>query len=386
MQANNRDPSDEKQIELVKRDAQAAASSKALALLNGEGGLSAPPKSGEIILRPLSEYEELQAEFLVTDRIPRGQITLIGGEGGSGKTSLWIDIVAAISSGRPSVLEKDTPFEDLQEPQRVVIFNAEDDLERVLKRRLRAAGANEDNVFSLSLTEKAFSEIKMNSSKIEGIIERYRPALMVFDPLQAFIPPEVNMGARNAMRACLAPLITLGEKYGTAFLIVLHTNKMAGAWGRRRLSDSSDIWDIARSVLMIGTTGDGKRYCSQEKNNFGRMAETILFDVDDDRIRYLGTTPKKDRDFVSEEYQEARSAPARESAENMILSYLTDHEGEQIEIRDFEQAMLESGIAKSTLRRAKESLKESGKIRLTLESGGKDRRWFISIVHDKKSN
>ena len=81
---------------------------------------------------------------------------------------------------------------------------------------------------------------------MEKIIRAIKPDLCIFDPLQGYIPTEINMGSRNAMHSCLAPLITLGEELGTAFLIVCHTNKRTGAYDRSRLADSADIWDIAR--------------------------------------------------------------------------------------------------------------------------------------------
>lgn len=56
-----------------------------------------------------------------------------------------------------------------------------------------------------------------------------------------------------------------GEKYGTTFIIIVHTNKQVGLWGRKRIADSADIWDIARSVLIAGEANDGLRYISQEK-------------------------------------------------------------------------------------------------------------------------
>ena len=58
----------------------------------------------------------------------------------------------------------------------------------------------------------------------------------------------MQMGQRNAMRACLSPLIGIGEEFGVTSLIVVHTNKKQGVFGRNRIADSADVWDIARSV------------------------------------------------------------------------------------------------------------------------------------------
>ena len=64
------------------------------------------------------------------------------------------------------------------------------------------------------------------------------------------------MGARNAMRSTLNNLIALGEIYHVTIIIIVHTNKREMAGGRNRASDSSDIWDIARSVIFVGDTND----------------------------------------------------------------------------------------------------------------------------------
>ncbi len=80
---------------------------------------------------------------------------------------------------------------------------------------------------------------------MERVLRYFRPALCVFDPIQGFTPPHVNMGSRNEMRDCTAQLIAIGEDINTTALIVCHTNKRKGACGRDRIADSADIWDIS---------------------------------------------------------------------------------------------------------------------------------------------
>lgn len=202
------------------------------------------------LLISLANVEEREAEWLVSGYIPKGQITVLAGDGGSGKTTVWCGMAAAVSKGERVFFE---PLPDdfaRCEPQKVLFFSSEDSLEYTLKARLRKAGADLNNVFSASLRDKRFSEIKFNSQLLKDLIREMQPALVVFDPIQAFIPPDIQMGQRNAMRSCLNPLIGLGEECGTTFLIVVHTNKRQGVYGRNRIADSADVWDIARSVLI----------------------------------------------------------------------------------------------------------------------------------------
>ena len=51
------------------------------------------------LFKPLTEFEEEEATWLVPGWIPDGQITLIAADGGIGKTTLWCNIIAALSIG-----------------------------------------------------------------------------------------------------------------------------------------------------------------------------------------------------------------------------------------------------------------------------------------------
>lgn len=347
-----------------------------------EGKTAPAPK---VSLRRLSDIQEKEIEWLIPGWVPRGGIAVMGGDGGTGKGLVCANIAAGISSNGRCILTEDIPFDLSEDNRTVLILNAEDDDGRVLKPRLKASGAVEENIFVISPTDRDFAEFKTDDAKLEVAIKEIRPSLVIIDPLQAFVPSSINMGARNAMRSCLAPLIALGEKYGTAFLIVMHTNKQIGVWGRKRLADSADMWDISRSVLMVGKTIDGEKYVSNEKNNYGPLAETVLFSIDEERVavKYAGTSPKRDQEFVSEHYQEMRSAPAREGAENMILSYLMDHDGEDMEAGRLEKDLLAAGVTAHTLRKAKESLKASGMIQYRTTGGGQTKKWYVSIGKGK---
>ena len=151
---------------------------------------------------------------------------------------------------------------------------------------------------------------------LKELIEQVKPALIVFDPLQAFIPVDMQMGQRNAMRACLSPLIGIGEQYGVTSLIVVHTNKKQGVFGRNRIADSADVWDIARSVMIVGSVpGSNERYLSQEKSNYGPLSQTVLFNIGEKGAEFTGFSDKHDADYVGMRDYERRQAPQRADTE-----------------------------------------------------------------------
>lgn len=349
---------------------------KGTAPYQGKEAAAKSKKSYPLEMKSAAVVEEKEASWLVTDYIPRGQITSLAGDGGSGKTTVWCSIAAAVSTGRiPFLLRGEIPvgFAD-RKPELVMFFSAEDSVEYVLKRRLRKNGANLDNILFIDIADDRFSEIKFNSSLLEQLLQKYRPALCIFDPIQAFVPDNIKMGDRNAMRSCMAPLIGYGEKYGTTFLIVMHSNKQSGVWGRKRIADSADIWDISRSVILVGETGEnGMRYLSHEKSNYGPTGKTVLYSLDNETPRFLGYTHKKDKDYVKAAEYNSKQAPQRADAKSFIMDYLQN--GEQ-ETAALNAAALEFGFSKNTLSRAKTDLIKEGKIRSITRGNGKNKKGF----------
>ena len=200
---------------------------------------------------------------------------------------------------------------------------------------------------------------------------------MIFDPLQAFIPSDIQMGQRNAMRNCLNPLIGLGEEYGTTFLIIVHTNKRQGVYGRNRIADSADVWDIARSVLITGTAKDNMRYLSHEKSNYGEPGRTVLYTIEDGVAVFKECCDKHDADFVKERDLSTYQAPQRKNAEAFIMDFLKNGKKPTSEL---DEAAKAAGITSATLRRAKEELRDRQLLGLKPEGYGKNKVFYSFLL------
>ena len=176
----------------------------------------------EVKLVSVDSIKKEFVKWLVPGYIPEGTITVIGGDGGLGKTTLWCNIASAISKGTNSILQEDNDY--IYPNGNVIYFSGEDDTARVLRGKLESNNANLSNIFTIPLDDETFSDIAIGSELLEGIIENYRPKLVIFDPIQQFIKG-TDMTKRNDMRQTLTPLIRLGKLYGTTFILVMHTNK-----------------------------------------------------------------------------------------------------------------------------------------------------------------
>ena len=332
--------------------------------------------------KPLTQFVEQEATWLIPGWIPEGQITLLAADGGVGKTTLWCHIIAALSNGNRCFLD---PPDFSRHPTEISFLTTEDSIPKKLLRKLRISGACAANIYApdFSADKSGFlRKLKFGTSEMENYIRNAHSKLIVFDPIQGFLPPALNMGSRNAMRDCLAPLISIGEETGTSFLIVAHTNKRKGAYGRDRIADSADLWDISRSVLMSGYTDEqGIRYLSNEKNNYVELQETLLFSIDQNGlIESKGTTWKRDREFMQDAVF-STSISKREDCKAWLLSEI-NASGGSMSMPEVEDKARESGYSDRTLRRSKEELKKDGKVRYFAKGSARsgNRIWYIQAT------
>ena len=330
-----------------------------------------------------SGIEQKAVDWLVPEYIPRKGITILGGDGGVGKSSIECALAAAVSVGRQTFLTEGLIPEDFGErrPGKVILLNAEDPYSEVLKPLLTAYDADQNNIIVLDERQIKESGIAFSDEQLKSDIVKFKPDLIIFDPLQAFLPDKVKMAERNAMRREVNHALALAEACDCAVLIVMHTNKQQKVAGRQRLADSADVWDIARSVLMAGVCQDGSRYISHEKSNFGKLQGCILFQFDDERkIEILERNTKRDRDFVFEDVDARKNGTsATEEAKEHIFDYLKD-EGEA-KIKDLDNAMKDLGISSKALRTAKNALKRDGFMGYRRSSNGKSKGvdWYVSL-------
>lgn len=332
------------------------------------------------LFKPLAEFPEEEPEWVIPGWIPKGQISLIAADGGVGKTTLWCHIIAALSRGGTCILD---PPGLTRPPMKIAFMTTEDSVRKKLRRKLRLAGADMQNMITPDLVgdrSGLLHKLKFGSPEMERALRYFHPSLCIFDPVQGFTPPKVNMGSRNEMRDCLAPLISIGEEIDTSFLIICHTNKRKGAYGRDRIADSADLWDISRSVLMAGLTEEqGIRYLSNEKNNYAPLQETALFTIGgDEQIRRVGTSWKRDREYILDA-DLARSKPKKEDCKAFLLKTINEAGG-SMATKDLEEAAQKAGYAAKTIRNGKEELKKDGKLRYFSIGGNAEKTWHVQLL------
>lgn len=330
-----------------------------------------------------------QTEWLVPNLIPLGEISLLGADGGTGKGIWQAQLIAYVTTGKTSEF---FPAEPAQ-TGRVLILAGEDDPSKVLKGRIMAAGADMSKVFVVTTDEYYIQTEKQLCIKDKALVDfvnTSNPILLILDPLQSFLPADVEMASRNQMRGSVLPLKGISSKHNLSTLIAMHTNKKQGVSGRARLADSSDIWDIARSVLMMGRSkNDGKIYISHEKSSYSKESQTILMHIEDvtvDGIKtaravFDGYSDKKDVDFIEE--RKLKIAQTKEDTAAAILNVLAESKlGSMANPQLKAAVMKETGCGDRTYQRAYTDLVKSGEInKYMLNQKDGIRGWFTRLLY-----
>ena len=344
--------------------------------------------------RALTGIGSAGIRWLVPGILPRGEVTIVGADGGTGKGLYTAQLVAYVTTGKPSGFFR----RPLETTGNVLLFSGEDDPSTVLRPRLLAAGADLEKVFFVT-ADGYYADtgglLDIHEQEMLQIIERTRPALVVIDPLQQFLSSRVNMANRNEMRAAVTPIRALGRKLDFATLFVLHTNKKAQVAGRARLADSSDLWDMARSVLMLGhSKNDGKVYVSHEKSSYAAAAKTILFTrqsavvegVQTGKAVFDSTTDKHDADFILE----ARTRPSQTKDETAeaILNILNESTLGSMSSRTLRAAVRrETDCSDRTYERAYGELIKSGEVvKFQIHERGGVHGWYTRLPTGGKLN
>ena len=288
--------------------------------------------------------------------IPMGKLTLLEGDPGIGKSWVTLAITTAVSLG------KGLPNADLSKPQIVLLASAEDGLGDTLRPRLDAMAADVRNVHAI----KGILDFSNGGLEIlRKNIELLKPALVIIDPLVAYIGAGVDINRANETRAVMSQLAEIAEVYAVAILAVRHLTKGGALKAIYRGLGSIDFTAACRSVLMAGCDPDNdqKRAIVQIKSNLAAKGNAIGFELKNGSFYWTGESDlTAARILAAEDGQDGKSA--RDEATDFLRDELSNG---PVEWQQIERDRKAAGISEITLRRARENL--GIKIRREGESG-----------------
>ncbi|HMN39653.1 MAG TPA: AAA family ATPase [Phycisphaerales bacterium] len=236
------------------------------------------------VLRCLADVEPREVQWLWPARVPLGRISLLVGRPGEGKSFLTTDMAARVSTGRT------WPDGSACPGGSVILVSAEDDPHDTIRPRLDAHDADVRRVHLLATVRRRgergrLVEAMFTLEDLPALEEALRRQpdcrLIVIDPIGSFIGGGTDSHRDNEVRAVLAPVAQLAERYGPAVLIVAHRRKSSGTIADDLAIGSRAFTGIARAVWHLTRDSDDKRrrLLLSGKNNLAPEGTGLAFDI-----------------------------------------------------------------------------------------------------------
>jgi hypothetical protein len=184
-------------------------------------------------------------------------------------------------------------------------------------------------------------------------------ALVVIDPLMAFLSSHIDSHKDQDVRKVLAPLGYMASRTGAAVVVVRHMNKGQGS-ALYRGSGSIGIVGAARAGLLVAPDPDdeGRRVLAVSKSNLGPKTSSLAYKIIEDerykvaRVVWDGASKHTASDLVRARVDEDE-APALAEAMRVLKEILADG---PLAAGNVKRMAATAGVAERTLQRARHAL------------------------------
>lgn len=187
--------------------------------------------------------------------LPAGMLTLVGGYGGSGKSTIALSIAAACSVGGILPDGQQAPVLN------TLVFAAEDSAEHTIIPRLVAMGADLDRIhvvdgIARNDGEPGWVELRNHAAAIEQTVIEHNIGLVIIDPVSSFVG-DANGDRESDVRSGILPLVAMADRTGAAVVMIRHLSKAGdGHRAASRILGSTAWHDVPRAIWMLGDAPD----------------------------------------------------------------------------------------------------------------------------------
>lgn len=221
-----------------------------------------------------SNVNATQVQWLWYPFIAIGKLTLLQGDPGDGKSTMMLNLIAAISKGG---LAPDG--QQFGTPRRVIYQCSEDGVADTIKPRLEKSGADCGNIAYID--EESNGRLTLDDERLRRSISSFRPHLVVIDPVQAYVGNDSDLMMAGRARKLMHKLSVWASTYDCAIVLIGHLTKRECSNNLYRSMGSIDLVAAARSVLQVERDdADGDiRIVRQIKNSLAPTGSVIRYEI-----------------------------------------------------------------------------------------------------------
>ena len=233
--------------------------------------LKLPKDKSPIILKKFSEITPRETNWIIPEWLAQGQLTLLAGMPGKGKTTLAMKIASLITTGGK------WPTGDKLPMGEVLFFTNEDNPETTISRNLLANQADRTKIYNIERAydpkEKDYVHFDPSihmPQLIAGIEENPNIRLIIIDPILSVIAGLKDEYKAASIRARLAPLTEFAMQRDIGILGITHFVKKHNAKGStvQDWTIGSQAWvGVCRMQWAVGKMENNELVLMKSKTN-----------------------------------------------------------------------------------------------------------------------
>lgn len=335
--------------------------------------------------RSLADVEEENMDWIWYGRLARGELTILEGDPGLGKSYLAQMVAGAIIDGLELPSTKKSPTVQ----GRVAYFDIENSSGSVTKKRMVSNGFK--NLRDFYQEEEPFSvDDDEELEFVYDAIEELRPMLVVFDTINTYIGKADTHKSSETQQA-FGRFRDIAKRFNCAVLVLRHLTKSTKERALYRGQGSIAFAGLARVVMTVGIDPEDPdvRILAVTKINVTRPPKSIAFSIHElpDTIKDQDRSKFEWGGFVDLTADEILSGPSEgsknkgpsetEQAKEFLLDALNEGPVDAGRIHKMADAR---SISHQVLRRAADEL---GVVKSSKGFGSRKRsRWSLAGDED----
>lgn len=235
-----------------------------------------------VVLRNGSSYKPEAVSWLWHGWLAAGKLAILGGQPGTGKTTIALALAAVVTNGGS------WPDGKKAERGSVAIWSGEDDASDTIMPRLYAARADVSRVHIIEGVRQGrecrpFDPAKDSEALAAALGNIPDLRLLIIDPIVSAVAGDSHKNAE--VRRGLQPLVDIASRHRCALLGITHFTKgTAGREPVERITGSLAFGALARLVLVTAKAEakDGepaRRFIARAKSNIGPDGGGFVYDL-----------------------------------------------------------------------------------------------------------
>jgi hypothetical protein len=236
------------------------------------------PEREDYALTCIADVTPQPVEWVWSDRLALGKLTLLGGDPDLGKSQISIDAAARITTGTH------WPNGARARLGSAIFICSEDDTADTIAPRLEAAGADLTRVHvfhSMAGGKRKTFSLQDDLERLARAIHRIGDvSLVTLDAITSYMGAKIDSHRTTDVRAVLEPVGDFAKEHGVSILAITHPPKAAHGNALHAFTGSLAFVAAARLAFFVTSEAEtNRRLLLSVKNNIGPLAPGLGYSI-----------------------------------------------------------------------------------------------------------